>query len=78
MAAVLARDEGLQPALTGHFLVCTGMPHSYSDRKGNTRELFPDELLHGSWEKYKNGPVATREMNELYARESNDFCIPNE
>jgi acetyl esterase/lipase len=42
MAAVLARDNRLQPTLTGHMLVCTGMPHSIQDGHGNSVELFPD------------------------------------
>ncbi|KAJ9605717.1 hypothetical protein H2200_009566 [Cladophialophora chaetospira] len=67
MATILARDEHLQPALTGHLLVCTGMPHSLTDKKGGVLDLFPDQLAHGGWEKYKDGPVATRAMNDLYA-----------
>ena len=74
MATIIARDERLQPGLTGHLLVCTGMPHSVQDKKGGRLDLFPEQLGHGGWEKYKDGPVATREMNELYGSKSN-FCI---
>ncbi|ETI27161.1 hypothetical protein G647_09843 [Cladophialophora carrionii CBS 160.54] len=66
MAAIQARDEHLQPRLTGHLFLCTGMPHSYIDSTGDILNLFPEQLAHGSWEKYKSGPVATREMNVLY------------
>ncbi|EXJ61605.1 hypothetical protein A1O7_02033 [Cladophialophora yegresii CBS 114405] len=68
MAAIQARDEHLQPRLMGHLFLCTGMPHSYKDSKGDILNLFPEQLAHGSWEKYKDGPVATREMNDLYGR----------
>jgi acetyl esterase/lipase len=69
MAAIKAKDKHLQPPLTGHLLVCTGMPHSHEDAKGNILNLFPEQLTRGSWEKYKDGPVATRAMNTLYASE---------
>ncbi|EXJ66581.1 uncharacterized protein A1O5_10251 [Cladophialophora psammophila CBS 110553] len=77
MATILARDDKLQPPLTGHFFMCTGMPHSYIDRKGNNKVLFPEHLSNGSWERYRNGPVATREMNILYGQISDfDACDP--
>jgi acetyl esterase/lipase len=70
-AIVLARDEHLQPALTGHLLVCTGMPHDHTGKEGGSFNLFPERLRqpHGSWEKYKDGPVATRQMNAIYGGE---------
>ncbi|OAL22062.1 hypothetical protein AYO20_11256 [Fonsecaea nubica] len=68
MAAIMARDDKLQPPLTGHVFLCTGMPHDYTDQKGHKLALFPEQLLKGSWERYKNGPVATREMNILYGQ----------
>ncbi|KIW69912.1 hypothetical protein PV04_02228 [Phialophora macrospora] len=68
MAAIKARDEHLQPPLTGHIFLCTGMPHYDEDDKGIILNLFPEQLAHGSWEKYKDGPVATRAMNVLYGR----------
>ncbi|OQU99302.1 hypothetical protein CLAIMM_04950 [Cladophialophora immunda] len=71
MATIMARDDKLDPPLTGHLFICTGFPHDYTDRKGTKVVLFPEQLLHGSWERYKNGPVATREMNDLYGKISN-------
>ncbi|KIX93239.1 uncharacterized protein Z520_11094 [Fonsecaea multimorphosa CBS 102226] len=68
MATIMARDDKLQPSLSGHLLICTGMPHDFTDRKGHNVVLFPEKLSRGSWERYKNGPVATREMNILYGR----------
>ena len=68
IATILARDDALRPALTGHLYVNTGMPHQYSSKKlGKSMDLFPEQLAHGSFETYKNGPVATREMNNFYA-----------
>ncbi len=69
MATILARDENLRPALTGHFFACTGMPHQHKGKNGRDIDLFPEQLAHGSWETYKDGPVATRDMNAFYARE---------
>ncbi|OAP64124.1 hypothetical protein AYL99_00096 [Fonsecaea erecta] len=66
MATIMARDDKLQPPLSGHLLICTGMPHDYTDRNGNKVVLFPGQLANGSWERYKNGPVANLEMNLLY------------
>lgn len=66
IATILARDDALQPALTGHLYVCTGMPHQHRSETGEAIDLFPDQLAHGSWETYKNGPVASREMNAFY------------
>jgi hypothetical protein len=71
-ATILARDECLTPALTGNLLICTGMPHHHDDKFGRKSiNLFPERLRspQSSWEKYKDGPVATREMNALYAGE---------
>ena len=70
MVTIKARDDNLQPPLTGQLFICTGMPFSFEDRKGNSITLFADQLAHGSWEKYKDGPVATRAMNTLYGRKS--------
>jgi hypothetical protein len=67
MATILARDDEIRPPLTGHLFICTGFPHQRTDKKGNSIDLFPSKLAHGSWEMYKNGPVASREMNDLYA-----------
>jgi len=57
----------LQRIPEGHLFICTGFPHQRTDKKGNSIDLFPSKLAHGSWEMYKNGPVASREMNDLYA-----------
>ncbi|KIV81733.1 hypothetical protein PV11_03896 [Exophiala sideris] len=67
--ALLARDEGLRPNLTGHVYICTGLPHAYTDQNGNVMHLFPEQLqsASGSWEMYKDGPVASRAMNVFYA-----------
>jgi hypothetical protein len=51
------------------------MPHSHEDAKGNILNLFPEQLTRGSWEKYKDGPVATRAMNALYASEF-ELAVP--
>lgn len=67
IATILARDDELEPALTGHLYVCTGMPHQYEGENGNAVDLFPDQLAHGSWETYKHGPVASREVSKFYA-----------
>lgn len=69
IATILARDDALQPALTGHLYVCTGMPFQLPNASGDgfAINLFPDKLANGgSWETYKNGPVASRSMNEFY------------
>ena len=69
MCAILARDEGLQPQLTGHVYICTGFLHDYTDQNGNVCRLFPEKLqsASGSWETYKDGPVSNRAMNDFYA-----------
>lgn len=67
MSTILARDDDLQPPLTGHLLICTGLPHQYQGKNGHAINLFPDQLANGSWEMYKDGPVGTREMNLFYA-----------
>jgi hypothetical protein len=33
-ATILAREDELRPKLTGHFFICTGMPHVYKDLQG--------------------------------------------
>lgn len=65
-AAVLARDEGMQPPISGHFFMCTGMPHQFEDKEGNQIELLPEQFINGSWERYKDCPVANRELNLFY------------
>jgi hypothetical protein len=73
-ATILSRDANLQPALTGNLLICTGMPHHHDDKFGRKSiNLFPERLRspQSSWEKFKDGPIATREMNALYASEYN-------
>ncbi|KAI1620253.1 Alpha/Beta hydrolase protein [Exophiala viscosa] len=69
MCSILARDEGLRPNLTGHVYICTGFPHDYRDQNGNISQLFPEQFQSpsGSWEMYKDGPVANRAMNGFYA-----------
>ncbi|KAJ9645567.1 hypothetical protein H2204_001148 [Knufia peltigerae] len=66
-ATILARNEGLQPKLTGHVYICTGMPHDYQDQQGRKCALYPEKLTSGSWARYRNGPVANYEMNMYYA-----------
>ncbi|KAK5197953.1 hypothetical protein LTR92_002198 [Exophiala xenobiotica] len=66
-ATMLAREDELRPKLTGHLFICTGMPHVYKDLQGGKCNLFPEQLASGSWETYKNGPVANRAMCDVYA-----------
>jgi hypothetical protein len=66
-ATILAREDELRPKLTGHLFICTGMPHVYKDLQGGECNLFPEQLASGSWETYKNGPVANRAMCDVYA-----------
>ncbi|KEF56521.1 uncharacterized protein A1O9_06708 [Exophiala aquamarina CBS 119918] len=67
IATILARVDGLEPALTGHLYIWTGIPHRFEGENGNAIDLFPDQLAHGSWETYKHGPVASREVSKFYA-----------
>ena len=69
MWAILARDEKLQPRLTGHVYICTGFLHDYTDQNGNVLRLFPEQFRSASrsWEMYKDGPVSNRAMNDFYA-----------
>lgn len=68
IATILARDDALRPALTGHLYVCTGMPFQFRSGGDLVFQVFGDELAHknSSWEIYKNGPVASRSMNDFY------------
>ena len=66
-ATILARADELRPKLTGHLFICTGMPHDYKDQQGGKCNMFPEQLASGSWETYKNGPVANRAMCDVYA-----------
>jgi hypothetical protein len=64
--AYLARDAGLQPALTGLFLMATGNPHILADHDSPTgsKDLFPGKLL--SWEQNKDAPISNRATNLRY------------
>jgi acetyl esterase/lipase len=64
--AYMARDAGLQPALTGLFLVSTGNPHVLVDPDSPTgfNDLFPGKLP--SWEQNKNAPISNRATNLRY------------
>lgn len=60
----LARDEKLQPRLTGSILMCTGMPHEASDSHGNHIDLYPGRCP--SWEENANAPISSRKTNQCY------------
>ena len=63
--AYMARDERLQPPITGTFFVCTGMPHDSHDLTGNHKDLFPGKLV--SWEDHKDSPLGGRKTNQYYS-----------
>ncbi|ETN46817.1 uncharacterized protein HMPREF1541_01006 [Cyphellophora europaea CBS 101466] len=63
-AAYMARDEGLQPPLTGTLFVCTGMPHMLTDVSGKRIDLFPGKLV--SWHDNKDVPIGTPATNDFY------------
>jgi hypothetical protein len=64
-ATYLARQEKLDPPLTGSILMCTGMPHEASDRRGNHINLYPRRCP--SWEEHAEAPISSRRTNQRYA-----------
>lgn len=65
MSAYLARDEGLQPPITGTFFVCTGMPHDSVDAATGVRnDLYSGKLV--SWEENKDLSLGSRATNDHY------------
>lgn len=63
-ATYLARDEKLQPPLTGSILMCTGMPHESADSHGNHIDLYPGKCP--SWQEHADAPISSRETNACY------------
>lgn len=65
LSPYMARDEGLQPPITGTFFACTGMPHKLADLIGRHHDLFPGKLV--SWEENKDIPIGGLRTNEHYS-----------
>lgn len=66
-ATYLARDNSLQPPLTGSVLMCTGMPAWSQDLKGNKLDLYPGKLV--SVDEHRNLPISGHEVSLAYGRQ---------
>lgn len=64
LPAYMARDEGLQPPITGTFFVSTGMPHYQRRSDSSDLDLFPGKLP--SIVENKDAPILPYETNLCY------------
>jgi hypothetical protein len=60
----LARDDNLQPPLTGSVLMCTGMPHRSRDKNGKDLNLYPGRFV--SWDEHKDFPTSGHAVSIAY------------